>query len=191
MNVIDLNGTIGVLKIPHKCKAALDEEIKRIKSNDCNPVGIKGGRFFVFRKTGEKLETLYNVSVYKEGVEVAGHGKLEKEVNSDLSDSVLRRMDTEAAELEKLYKALTSEQVERVVSEGSVAMDEFFPNTRAAKPATTPSDTAPQGATQAPTTQATYQAPATQTAPTNNVAPPPVDPAAAQKNADFLKQMGF
>ncbi|HEY5236473.1 MAG TPA: hypothetical protein VIJ14_09870, partial [Rhabdochlamydiaceae bacterium] len=73
MNVIELTtGKVGVLKLRHKAKLALDEEIKRLKKEDnCDPLSVDNGRFFTFTRTGTSNETNFKVVEYKEKREVA------------------------------------------------------------------------------------------------------------------------
>jgi|GEM_PF-3790479 len=209
LNVLDRDGAMAVLKIPHVAKLALDEEIKRLRAEGADPVGVKNGRYFIFRKSGEKLQTAYQVLTYQEQIEIAGHGKISKDVISDLSDTVIHRMNKEAKVLADLYAAPTAEQVRRMVTEGPSAVDEVFPAfSKTNTPGSLPTeqnqeDLAPAKNTLDAATLATPPAATLATPPAATLATPPAakietpkstpvaDPTLAQKNADFLKQMGF
>lgn len=207
MNVIDQAGKIGVLKIPHKAHEALQAEVERLQKEGANPVGVKNGRSFVFRRTGEKLDTVYQVFVYQETVDVPGMGPMKRDAISDLSDEVITRMDSEAKDLNTLYVTPTAEQVQDIVDRGAPAMDLVFPNTRRNNQSDESANT-PQTQAPAVTTVPTVAAPAASIAPTYQApvataqnTTPTVNPAlaasvaagsnTAQANADFLKQMGF
>ena len=103
LNAMTLDGKIGLLKIGHKCKVALDEEIKKLRAKGVSPLGINDGRFFVFSNIGVGSDTAYSVRVYKETIEIAGVGSVEKELVHSLSNEILARIPNEATELDKLY----------------------------------------------------------------------------------------
>jgi hypothetical protein len=127
VNAIDLQGNIVVLKMRHKAKLALDEEIKKLRTKGIEPLGIENRRFFVFTRTGTKNETAYKVSVYKEKLHVEGIGEVEKDFVYSLTDEILDRLGDEAGKLESLFKAPTPEQVARIVKE-SVLVTGVSPN---------------------------------------------------------------
>lgn len=126
MNVVDLQGNIGVLKLRHKAKLVLDAVIKQLRSEGVDPLSSDDGRFFVFTRTGVGTDTTFQVSVYKEKLKVEGVGMVERDVVHALTDDILNRLGTEAAQLDKLFKKLTSEEVARVVKEGPRALDEIY-----------------------------------------------------------------
>jgi len=213
LNVIDRNGTIGVLKIPHKAKEALDLEIERLKNEGANPVGIKNGRFFIFRRSGEKLQTLYQVFTYKEKKEIPGYGPAEVEYVSDLSDEVINRMDSEARDLSMLYATPTAQEVARMVAEGPATVgaildkkknENSYSNTaQQAAPQPTPQSTTAAGPTinqalvgQPMNFDATVNMGAKTTPNVSNptYSPTPVSankPTTAEDNAKFLADLGF
>lgn len=120
VNAIDLQGNIGILKLRHKAKLALDEEIKTLRKNDVDPLGLENRRFFVFTRSGKANETMFKVSVYKKKLNVAGVGDVEQEVVSNLTDDVLDRLASEAAQLNKIFKTPTAEQVAQIVKESNL-----------------------------------------------------------------------
>ena len=132
MNVMDLNGTIGVLKIRHRAKLALDAEIKKLRSEGCDPLSVEDGRFFVFNRNGMSLDTAFKVTVHKERIDVPGVGRVERDVISKLTPEMLQRCSTEASHLDKLFNSLTSEEVAEVVAQSdmlsgkSPAIDKYF-----------------------------------------------------------------
>jgi hypothetical protein len=143
MNVMDLQGNIGILKIRYKCKLALDTEIKRLTDkakakdpqSDWHPLDAENGRYFVFSRTGTGRDTVYNVRVYKKTIQVENVGDVEQEVPHTIPKDVQERcigfkdgkwVYKEAANLLALFKRPTSDQVKRIVLEGAKAVDEIL-----------------------------------------------------------------
>lgn len=126
MNVIDQQGNIGVLKIRHRCKLALDATIKALLDKGIDPLSVDNGRFFVFRRSGNALETTFQVSVLQNEREVPEIGKVYVDVVHKLDEALIGRLEKEAAQLDKLFKKPTSEQVARIVKEGAKAVDEIL-----------------------------------------------------------------
>jgi len=125
MNVVDRDGRIGILQIRHKCKLALDAEIAKLRAEGVDPLSVEDGRFFVFNRTGTFTDTTFSVRVLKEKIKVDGK-TMESDVVHVLDESIIQRLGSEAAELDKLYKAPTAEEVARIVSEGAKAVDEIL-----------------------------------------------------------------
>lgn len=130
LNVIDRQGNIGVLEMGHKAKLALDNEIKRIRDTDgFDPLAPETGRFFNIRRTGKGLDTMVQVTVVKEKVDM-GNGKkgevdVEHVIDDALADRLLTQKDgkwiyKEAADLTKLYQKPTAAEVELIVSTANV-----------------------------------------------------------------------
>lgn len=136
MNVVDLQGNIGILKIRHKAKLALDAAIKKLRDSGVEPLDPENGRFFVFTRSGSARDTIYQVTVYKKKLNVEGVGLVEQDVVHTITDEIAKRCVTldkngrylykEAANLTTLFKKPTSEQVERIVKEGEKAVDEIL-----------------------------------------------------------------
>jgi hypothetical protein len=121
MNVIDLQGNIGVLQIRHRAKLALDAEIKRLRESGVDPLSADDGRFFTFRRTGMGLDTSFQVTIAKEKLTVQGVGVVERDLVHKLDDETIARLGTEAAQLDSLFKRPTSEDVARIVKESAIA----------------------------------------------------------------------
>jgi hypothetical protein len=115
LNVMTLDGRIGLLKIPHKAKMALDAEIKSLVAKGVDPTSVDAGRFFVFKRVGTGSETSHSVSVYKEKINVEGVGEVERAVTSRLSEDVLSRLSSEAFELDSLYNRPSATAVRQIV----------------------------------------------------------------------------
>lgn len=125
VNAMDLQGNIGLLKIPHKAKQSLDAEIDKLQARGIAPTNVENGRYFEFTKTGEGRETQYKVNVYEEPVVVNGKTYKEEKEHTLSSDDI-KKYKSEYFELSELFKAPTSEQVARMVSEGARAVDEIL-----------------------------------------------------------------
>lgn len=115
LNVIDQEGNIGVLKIRHRAKSALDAEIKRLVSEGVDPLSIENGRFFTFTRSGMGLDTTFKVEVLSKQLNVAGVGTVKQEVVHVLDAATIARLGNEAAELDKLFRRPTSEEVAQIV----------------------------------------------------------------------------
>jgi hypothetical protein len=121
MNVIDLQGNIGILKLRHKAKQALDVQIRKLRDKGVDPLSVDNGRYFNFTRTGMGNETQFAVTVYGIEKEVPEVGLVSVPVVSKLSDDVLSRLGSEAGELQKLFKKPTAEQIEQIVKESDLA----------------------------------------------------------------------
>ena len=130
LNAIDLQGNIGVLQLRYKAKLALDNEIKKLNAEGIDPLSVENGRFFVFNRSGKNRDTAFSVTVFKEKValneDVAKSlgmkpgTTVDKEVVHVLTDDIINRLGTEAAQLDKIFKRLTSEEIARVVKESDL-----------------------------------------------------------------------
>lgn len=210
VNVIDTQGNIGILKLRHRAKLALDATIKSLREKGIDPLSVDNGRFFVFRRTGNGLDTSFQVEVKTESVEVPGMGVLQREVVHKITPDIISRLESEAAQLNKLFKKPTESEVERIVKEGARAVDEILDaNTSDAdqveddseyddSPApvvAAPVQQAPVAATPAPvqTAPAAVAAPAqtvSMTTPSNGVKTT-AQVVNEQSDADFLKSLGL
>lgn len=121
MNVVDLQGNIGILKLRHKAKQALDVQIRKLRDKGIDPLAVETGRYFVFTRTGMGNETQFAVSVYGVEQEVDGVGTVSVPVVHKLSEDILNRLSSEAGELQKLFKKPTAEEVEQIVKESDLA----------------------------------------------------------------------
>lgn len=132
LNVIDTQGNIGVLKIRHRAKVALDVQIKKLREKGTDPLSVDNGRFFIFTRSGAGIDTSFAVEVKQEKLQVDGVGEVSRETVHKLSDELISRLSAEAAELGKLFKALSAEDIERIVKSSdlltgqSPVIDELF-----------------------------------------------------------------
>lgn len=126
LNAIDTQGNIGILKIRHAAKKALDLCIKQLRDNSVDPLDIENGRYFVFSRSGTGRETVYQVGVLENKINVPGVGEVKQEVVLKLTPEIIKRLDKEAAELDKLFPRPTADEVARMVTEGPKAVDEIL-----------------------------------------------------------------
>jgi hypothetical protein len=115
LNVMTLDGKIGLLKLGARGFNALRATIDKLKEKGIDPLSVDNGRFFNISRSGTGLDTVYQVSVYKENVEVNGEF-YEKDKVHQLTDAIIGRLSEEAFELDKLYPAPTAEEVSRIVN---------------------------------------------------------------------------
>ena len=167
MNVIDAQGNVGILKIRHKAKLALEAEIKRLNADGVDPLSVDNGRFFVFTRTGVGRDTTFGVKVLKEKLTVPNVGVVERDVVHVLDEETINRLGAEAGELNKIFKSLTAEEVKQIVDGSdlmtgvSPALDKFFGKSNGAAQAV--SDDAAAEEAEAEETQATAPTPTVST----------------------------
>lgn len=138
LNVIDEQGNIGILKLRHRAKLALDATIKGLRDANIEPLDVETGRFFTFRRTGTGLDTSFQVTVKKKRFKVEGVGEVEQDLVHVITDDILQRLEKEAADLDKIYKSLSAEDVARIVASSDIntgmspVIDELFDDAKAA-----------------------------------------------------------
>lgn len=120
LNAINEQGEIGILKLRHRAKLALDAEIKLLRDKGVEPLDVETGRIFVFNRSGMGLDTTFKVATKKKRFQVQGVGEVEQDVVHVLTDDILNRLEKEAAQLDKLFKRPTSAEVERIVKESEL-----------------------------------------------------------------------
>lgn len=121
MNVVDSQGNIGILKLRHTAKKALDLVIRELRDKNIDPLSVDNGRFFTFTRTGMGRETSFAVKVTTRTITVADVGEVEQAIVHKLDESIIVRLKNEAAELQKLFKKPTAEQVAQIVAESNLA----------------------------------------------------------------------
>ena len=63
MNVIDDQGNIGVLKLRHRAMEALKVQLSKLREKGVDPLSVENGRYFVFTRSGNGLDTSFAVSI--------------------------------------------------------------------------------------------------------------------------------
>jgi hypothetical protein len=148
MNVVDLQGNVGLFKIGHRGYQALKAEIDRLRSEGVDPIGVENGRYFVFSRSGKGRDTIYTVTEYKQKQQMTGPDGQTIVVDApfphSLNDAILNKLETDAFELNKVYPSVTAEEEYRIVHEGPTAVDAILGGTKkdttnpAANPAAQP-----------------------------------------------------
>lgn len=121
LNAIDTQGNIGVLKLRHTAKKALDVVIRELRDKGIDPLSVDGGRFFTFTRSGSGRETTFAVKVTTKTIHVENVGEVEQAIVHKLDDSIIRRLKSEAVELDKLFKKPTEAQVAQIVAESNLS----------------------------------------------------------------------
>ena len=160
VNAMDEQGNIGILKIRHRCKLALDAIIAKLRAQNVDPLDADSGRFFVFTRSGSGLDTTFQVSVKQNKRVIEGVGEVYQDVVHALTPDILGRLEAESAELDNLFRRPSSEEVALIVSSSdlmtgkSPAVDEFLdakPEAAAPEGEDGPEADEPQQAAAAPT----------------------------------------
>lgn len=120
VNVIDLQGNIGVLKLRYKCKKQLDSQIRKLLDKGVNPLSPDNGRYFVFTREGKGAETFFNVEVYKKTENIEGVGQVERDVVHKINGELEERIKNEAVNLLKLFRCPTASDVAQIVAESNL-----------------------------------------------------------------------
>lgn len=160
MNVVDLQGNVGLFKLGHRGFQALKAEIDRLRSEGVDPIGVENGRFFVFSRSGKGRDTLYTVVEYKQKQEVTNNDGSKMVVDASyphaITDSIMAKLETDAFELDKVYPTVTPEEEYRIVHEGPSAVDQILGSKGKGNAASKESSAQPQAQAQ-PEQQATQQ----------------------------------
>lgn len=120
MNVILLDGSIGELAIRYKHKLKLDEEINKLRDKKIDPISDEDGRFFIFTKVPNGRDTLFDVELYKEEIDVPNVGKVTRDVVHKITPEIEKRLDTEAWDLDSIYVKVTAEECAQIVGESNL-----------------------------------------------------------------------
>jgi hypothetical protein len=122
MNVIDAQGQIGRLAIPHKMYEALKLAIGEVIKKGIDPIAIDQGVFFDFQRSGTFNQTTHAVRVVTETFTPAGATETYERVKkAPLSPDQLKRMESEAYDLGDMFRTLTTDQVALLVQSGGEA----------------------------------------------------------------------
>lgn len=212
VNAMDEHGNIGILKLRHRAKLALDATIKSLRDSGVDPLDADTGRFFVFRRSGNGLDTTFQVGVKQRELDVPGVGKVKQDIVHVLDDGILSRLEAEAAQLDDLYKRPTSAEVARIVAESdfstgkSPAVDEILNSKSNSASAESEDEYEEPTTTAAPVITPVAQAAAPVLTPTTTITPAaativrPVTVSAPKTtaqtvtdmtDADFLKSLGM
>ena len=114
VNVVNLQGEIGLLKLGAKAKKLLEGEIKKLTAKGVDPLSLENGRFFNIFREGKSFDTVYQVTEYKETVMMNGQEVDVPKIHK-MDDAFIARLKTEAFDLGSLYKQATADQVKAIV----------------------------------------------------------------------------
>lgn len=131
MNALSLDGAIGVLKLKHKEKLALDAFRKEImRDENIDPVAAENGIFVQLSKSGQGRDSVVQVKAHIETSKDES-GRVSRDYRYHTVDpndkAFVARLSSEAAELDKLYKQVTPEQIALMVEKGEAGVDMVFP----------------------------------------------------------------
>lgn len=129
MNVVDLNGNVGLFKIGHRGFESLKVAIEKLRTEGVDPIGVDNGRFFVFNRSGSGRDTIYTVTEYKQKMEIEQNGQkfvVDRSVPHALTSAIVSKLETDAFDLMTIYPSVTAEEESRIVNKGATAVDEIL-----------------------------------------------------------------
>lgn len=130
LNVLTPNNEIGVLKIKYTSWQAFLERLDELSKEGVDPinVGPENGIFFDFkRKKDDKGKVVYTVDVATRTSKDPNSGKTIKEyMSAPIDENILKRMETEAQDLTKLFTQLTPDQQALVATLDPQTIDRVF-----------------------------------------------------------------
>lgn len=164
INLKLVTGEVVTMKIPGKCKKALEEEIKKLRARKVDPFDPKAGVYFEFNRSGEDTETVYTVTVAREEIKGPDGQTYERNKAAPLTVSDVEQIKARAMDLASAHGAtsLTEEQIRSVMEcdEDPESVDAIFDAAQpaaqeqakpaAVKPASTPTPAAKPAAKPAP-----------------------------------------
>jgi hypothetical protein len=122
MNVMNPQGEIGRLPIPHKMYEALKLAIAEVIKKQIDPIAIDQGVYFDFQRSGTFSQTTHAVRIVTESFTPPGTtDTYERIKKAPLTQEQLKRMETEAYDLGDMFRSLTSDQVAMLVKSGGEA----------------------------------------------------------------------
>jgi len=131
LNVITLDGEIGLLKIGHRAKLSLDAAINSLRSKGVEPIGLTGVYFNINRVVpmGKPLDTTYTITPYMENIQANVNGQIQiiqQRKSYELNDVIISRIANEAFELSGMYPTPTAEQVYEIVNGTTADIDRIL-----------------------------------------------------------------
>ena len=114
MNVHDLAGNVGTLKIRQGCMIKLEDVLKKLEAKGIDPFDSVNGRYFTFRRIGTGPTTSFEVGVYAPEVEFHGRMVPEEKIRT-ISPELEAKANKELTSLDSLFTSLTVEEIKAVV----------------------------------------------------------------------------
>ena len=115
LNVLSQGNKIGLLRLKTKMWQSFGVERERLKKFGIHPASSEKGVWLNFNKTGKGSSGIFTVSSVNE--ESFENGSVVSKMKiQPLSPDVVKRMETEAFELDKLVRVLTKEEITLLTS---------------------------------------------------------------------------
>lgn len=123
MNVVDLNGNVGVLAIGKRMKDALEVLINEQKNKGVDIISPNNGRFVVFSRSGTGRNTIHQVRLYKQQRDIGGGVIADVDLVHKLDETFDHKVQANGFDLASIYVTPTAEEVEDMVKNGAPAVD--------------------------------------------------------------------
>jgi len=123
MNVVDLNGNVGVLAVGRRTKDLLEALIdKEKKESGIDILAPNTGRFITFTRSGTGMSTVHSVALYQK-TEMQNGKKVSFDVEHILDANFASKVQANGRDLGALYVTPTPEEVGMMVTQGAPAVD--------------------------------------------------------------------
>lgn len=114
LNVVDLQGNIGTLKVGKRTIDALELLMKKGKDQGIDYLAPDTGAYITFTRSGNGNNTLHTVELYRRD---------DKPVFHKIDTAFIQRFTTQGSDLATLYSRPTSEEIKQMVEVGATAVD--------------------------------------------------------------------
>lgn len=118
LNVMDLEGKIGLLKLAGAGHKLIKSLGKKLEAEGVDITGVENGRYVNINRQGTGLDTAYQVTEFKQNKQVEIDGVMEtvqRSMPHTLDDNIIGRLAKEAYELDSLYPMPTEAEVKELV----------------------------------------------------------------------------
>src|ERR1035438_2914302 len=132
VNVMSPSGEIGSLPLRYTAFEHLKGRLKELEKEGIDAINVGAGMGIIFdfkKMLDDKGKTVYPVDIAKRTHKDPNTGKFIVEYQQlEIDESVLKRMETEAEDLTKLFKILSPEEVALIATLDPSMVDRVFSN---------------------------------------------------------------
>ena len=128
LNVMNTAGEIGVLKLRYTAFQSLKQQLAKLSKDGIDAINVGVGVYFDFQRLkDDQGRTSYKVDLHMKTYKNPTTGKMVTEiVEAPIDEEVLRRMETEAFDLNNLFRVLTPEEQALAATLDPSVIDRLF-----------------------------------------------------------------